>query len=128
MTTTAAEPLGHLTPFVIRIVRKRVAAGETFTPEMLGECLRQAADAHTAQCIKWGGFADYENGHTREVRQAGMTYLSRAIYDSIREAHKDDPPPGITNPRWLRCAAALGIAPEKLRNLDYITWREPAAV
>ena len=52
--------------------------------------------------------------------------MASTIYRRIRERSglADGECPREYIPRWIACAQAHGVAPEDLRTVDFLTWRE----
>jgi hypothetical protein len=102
------SPLGHLEPFVTDKVIARMRDGEALTAELIGECLREAADEDNRRCLEV------------ESRPELAGVIAEGLYNTLRHLTPDRPV--AWNPKWLRCAKALGVEPGELRNLDYISW------
>lgn len=106
-----AEPLAHLTPFVVVIARKRVEAGEALTPEMMAECIKQAVEEDNARCEMVLGMGDGARRLYPDQRRELITALGHHIYDTI--------PKGAPkmNPRWVALERHLGRKPTTIEFL-----------
>lgn len=112
MKTTTESPLGHLTPFVVAIARKRIEDGESLTPELMTECVKQAVEEDNARCEMVLGQGDGARRLYPDQRAALNSAICESVYNSIPKAAPK------MNPRWVAFEKHLGRKPT---TVEYLT-------